>query len=609
MKNSINLTILALILLSLFACRKDIDETSVSKTGPEDPIITIIDYTPEKIDVTASLFGIVTNENGQPEEGAIVRLENNTTTTDEKGRFVFSNITMNKAGTFLTINKTGFFEGSDRFFPEEGSTNYTEIVLLNQTLIANFSSNEGGTFVSNQDQIELSFPPNSIVDREGVAYDGEVLLNARWVDPTADNVNEVMPGGLQGLQDGGEGEEAELVALASYGMMAVELTSPSGTPLNLGNDLNAELKFPIPDELLNNAPAEIPLWSFSNEYGVWIKEGSATKEGNYYVGEVSHFSWWNCDYPFPLIELSGTVVNGLDSTAYLYQNVCIEISSSGSVGCISTDNSGFFSGLVPMDESFTLTVSDECGNVVYSNSIGPFSADTDLGLIILPNSNNSFVNITGTVVDCSNNPLTAGWIEVIVGTESFTSYVSDGTYSFSFFNCSGETELIIFSLNAIDSQEGAPATYTISPVMTIPEISACVNPLTQFYSVTVNDSTTVFLNLNGTASGDSLVINANNGSNFSVYLWMEAVTSIGIYDSSYISTSFHNVSSGDSTGGSLTSSCNSSVSPCNFSINITQYGTNSGDLVAGTYSGDIEFNMGPNAVTYFLEAEFQFEQD
>ena len=92
-------------------------------------------------------------------------------------------------------------------------------------------------------------------------------------------------------------------------MMAVELQGASGESLNIAEGSTATLTFPIPQEILGNAPAEIPLWSFNENLGLWVEESVASLQGSNYVGEVSHFSFWNCDAPFELVELSFQLVD------------------------------------------------------------------------------------------------------------------------------------------------------------------------------------------------------------------------------------------------------------------------------------------------------------
>ena len=297
------ITLFSLILLVFFACRKDSETSTTSTTTNDPPIINIDDFEEEVIPVTASLAGLVIDEAGNPVENASVKLGANAESTDDKGNFLFKQVEMNAAGTYVTVQKAGYYKGSARIFPKDNSQNYVTIKLMEIIPSGSFVSGTGGV-ISNPSGIKLDFPPNAIVDDNGDAYDGNVEVAARWIDPTADDLFEIMPGNLQGVN-----QFNEEVALGSFGMMAVELSGDAGESLNLGNDQKAELTFPIPDELLGNAPDEIPLWSFNETVGLWVQEGSAVLDGNTYVGQVSHFSFWNCDAPFPLVNISGRVVN------------------------------------------------------------------------------------------------------------------------------------------------------------------------------------------------------------------------------------------------------------------------------------------------------------
>ncbi len=65
-------------------------------------------------------MGLVSHEAGKPLSRVQVTLNDfnsnvSNTTTDENGVFVFNQILMNAAGTFVLVEKQGFFMGSTRF--------------------------------------------------------------------------------------------------------------------------------------------------------------------------------------------------------------------------------------------------------------------------------------------------------------------------------------------------------------------------------------------------------------------------------------------------------------------------------------------------------------
>ncbi len=93
----------------------------------------------------------------------------------------------------------------------------------------------------------------------------------------------------------------------SFGMMAVVLESTSGEKLQIAKDKSAKLTIPIPSSIQSSAPASISLWYVDEQTGLWKEEGTATKNGTSYVGDVKHFSFWNADFSNPAVNVSVTI--------------------------------------------------------------------------------------------------------------------------------------------------------------------------------------------------------------------------------------------------------------------------------------------------------------
>ena len=91
--------------------------------------------------------------------------------------------------------------------------------------------------------------------------------------------------------------------------MDVEMVDDAGNKLQLASGQPAILTFTIPDTLLSLAPASIPLWYFNDSSGRWIQQGTAVKQGNTYVGQVGHFTYWNCDAPMGTVNFKVHVVD------------------------------------------------------------------------------------------------------------------------------------------------------------------------------------------------------------------------------------------------------------------------------------------------------------
>ncbi len=600
--------LLSLLFLTLFACRKDVDESLTSEVTMGEPTTTTIPYNPEVEEVTATLFGIVTDENGVLIANAAVKLDNTSISTDEAGRFVFKDITMNALGTFVQIKKGGYFDASHRFFPEEGSVNYVTIAMLAKDNSGTFISNDGGV-ITTPDGVEIDFPANSIINANGTTYDGSVEVFAKWIDPTADNLQEIMPGNLQGIriEDGAYQE----VALASYGMVAVELESPNGAPLNLGNDLNATISFPVPDALLADAPAEIPLWSFNDTYGIWVQEGTATLTGNKYVGEVSHFSFWNCDYPYPLIELSGTVVTS-DGTPV--QNTTVKLTlDNGATGWGYTNGAGTFSGKVPKDEAFLIEIYQwsGCGEI-YSDNIGPFSVDTDLGDIVV--ELDDLLEVSGTILNCDDNPVTNGWVNLTLDGTTYSYYINDGNFSTALHNCNDATELTVVAGDLDNLVTSDVLTYTVTNPLDLGVVKPCDNPLLEYFIVTIDNETTTFPNPFLILGGpDSTFFGSGflPSSDFSFSVSMLDLTGTGVYNNDDVTNSDFFLPGSGASYYFMNCSNSGGQNLCGYTeINITQYAPNVGDTLLGTLEGVAEAtDQNQNMVTLPFSAEFKIIRD
>ena len=113
----------------------------------------------------------------------------------------------------------------------------------------------------------------------------------------------------------------------------------------------------IPADQLSSAPAQIPLWYFDEEKGVWQEEGFAKREGNKYVGTVTHFTDWNCDDPTEGATIIGRVIDCNGNPAYgvvEFGQVTSDPQSSTETG----QSDGRFERRVPDGVTITVIIND-----------------------------------------------------------------------------------------------------------------------------------------------------------------------------------------------------------------------------------------------------------
>jgi len=465
------ISMLTVCLAGFIGCQKEIKYNPGNEIppSPEAPIWK-----------TAGVTGQIIDANGMPVDGAEVKFGTSIKQTDKNGYFSFANASFSTGEAFVTVKKAGYFTGSRTFFPRQGSNNYLKIQLSAYRLSGSIDAAMGGE-VELRGGMKIELPADGIVTKNGAAYSGEVNLFATYLDPTANDINERMPGDLRGVNTAGQQR-----TLKSLGMVAVELYSPSGQPLNIKTGSKAKLIFQIPSSLISNAPSTVPLWYFNEATGLWVEEGTATKQGNEYIGEVSHFTFWNVDIPSEFIKLS-IKITGPDNNPIAGAKVKLTSLLAGSSAYDFTDNTGYVVGAVPKGQQLKIEVFDNCDNVVFTSTIGPFSTDTDLGSKQV-SSKVPLQTIYGTAVNCSGSPLASGVLQVLLNNnQSEFTIIENGKFSITFLSCSGATTAQAIAIDNGNQQQGNPVAIQLdSTTVNTGQLQACGVAINTFVNITIN---------------------------------------------------------------------------------------------------------------------------
>lgn len=413
--------------------------------------------------VQRDFMGTIKDESNVAISNATINIGTKTATTDAKGVFVIKNANVQERFAYIEVNKTGFLKGLKTVTPTEG-VNSLEIILLAETSLLLPANNQ--IQLSNGAKVTFN---GGFEDASGNAYTGSVMYSMNHIDPASPTIESEMPGMLLAKTTAGDFE-----MLQTYGMLHVNLTDTSGNPINIATGSTAEIRMPIPSILSNAAPATIPLWSFDEALGYWVEDGFATKTGSEYVGTVSHFSWWNCDINFPTEVLCLTVedVNGNPLA-----NVNVDLTFPGNPfpGTGISNEVGQICGVVPINQTITYTAYDDCGNTLSTNSIGPFTNATTFinETITIPNSA-SLQTITGNFLDCSNNPITDGYVELTYGGTQTIQFIENGAFEISTLICNGSTSGFVEGLDYNNSQSTGVIPFIFSqPATNLGTIISC----------------------------------------------------------------------------------------------------------------------------------------
>lgn len=524
-------------------------------------------------EVSKNFSGQIVDENNNALPNVAITISNKTATTDVNGIFIISGATVHDKFAFITAKKAGYIDGSRSLIPTSGINN-VKITMLTGTVIGTVNSGSTGS-VSLPNGTKVTFDGNFKTEN-GQAYSGNVSVIMNHLDPSDPNIMNKMPGML--LAENSNGEER---ILETYGMLTIEMRGSSSQKLQLAT--TAQIEMPISASQLAASPTTIPLWHFDETLGYWKEEGTATKQGTKYVGTVSHFSWWNCDAQFPTIRLTVTVVN---SAGTPLSNIRVGLRRASSTYTVNgiTNNLGQVCGLVPANETLTMTIYDTCDNVISTSSVGPFSVDTTLPNVVVANSTIQSTLVQGNLLKCDGTNVTNGYVLLHYGNQNVLATVTNASFSFTMLVCSATNTS--FSLQGFD-YENLQTTNTINytftnPITNVGNLTAC-STISEFISYRIDTNPIKYIIANITASGRASASGTTtSGLNISAYSTVAPNTTQGFY-------LFGNTN----VPGIYTSSMFSIESPDTGSINVQTVNTLSYNLssvgAVGQYI-DITFN-------------------
>lgn len=298
----------------------------------------------------AALSGFVKTKEGNAIKGVTVTSGTTSVTTGADGGFILETVNSVNGRTIVTFEADGYTKVTRAAKTLAGDV--WEVAMNYQwgggeNITSNDFNSANPTYMETQSKMKVSFQADGFKTESGTPATGYVSAEMTYLNPDEENFAELMPGGdLAAVNSNGQD-----VQLISYGMTEVNMrNSNTGEKLQLADGKPATLTFPIPDKFKDNTPNEIPLWSFNEETGLWVEEGTATLQDGVYVGTVTHFSWVNLDYPQTRTTLQLVVK---DLAGNVVPNVKVDIDGQKSV---YTNVKGEAETFVPTNTAFYVTI-------------------------------------------------------------------------------------------------------------------------------------------------------------------------------------------------------------------------------------------------------------
>jgi hypothetical protein len=453
------------ILVVIISCKKNrVDVLPVSSSLP---------FSVEKVQV--SIDGTIINEQGQLVVGANVTIGNTSTTTAANGKFAFYNLYTMKYATNIKVAKEGYISSFKTILVTKNNVMHVKIILNKPTREEIFNTIAGIDISANHCNVKI--PSNSIAySTSKKVYNGAVRIKLCSPAITDSFYYEKMAGGHIGIDN-----QNRLSTMQQLGVISVEMTDTAGNELQLQENKRAEITLHIPNSLINKAKSTIGIWHFDEILGYWRQNEECAKENNTYKMSVNHFSWWCWGGSLP--------------TFFKYASVRDNVNNQLLYGCgllITTNVAPHFNVMPPYSDyseayfegsdtsTGTIEVIDECNNIIYNYTF-------DLGLNIgsastaVSSSILNSITISGTIVDCANNPTQQ--VHLIMEGSSIPEYqwvnsinvYANGSFNINLSLCKvGDTlQLNAFDINGLTN--GSYSFIVPSTNLNIGSLSVCQN--------------------------------------------------------------------------------------------------------------------------------------
>lgn len=362
------------------ACADGMDNDSDGLVDLADPGCS--DATDDDETDPATAVGTVVGTISDTTSGALVpsaqvRIGDVATATDANGEFQLDDVPVGER-VMMDVSAAGYETNMRVLDVLEGQTVMVSASLLPVGTMEMVDPAAGGDVSIAGSSAMVMFDAGEIDSSAS-----EVMVTLTDVDPGSSPDN--MPGDFMGM----DGDEMAMIE--SLGAISVNIMDDAGNDVPLSNGAMATIRIPLSTRNANPDPT-IPLWSFDESTGLWMREGTAqlvTENGeSYYQGEVGHFSYWNADKRLETITLTGCVedaqgepVSGvrIKSTGVDYTGTSRARSDSNGVFRIQVRRSSELTLRGELGQAVTNTVVLNSGssNADITNSCLRFGADNE----------------------------------------------------------------------------------------------------------------------------------------------------------------------------------------------------------------------------------------
>ena len=256
-------------------CYEDFENTSTTTSD----VVPSISY-------RNHILGTVQDTFGATLANVEITLNGTTIISNDAGEFKFENTPIDEIGSYLAAKGEGFIATGIRLYPVKALSQNLNITMVREHIGFSIDNSTGGK-VTDKSGLEVNFAAQSILSN-GIPYVGTYNVRIFYIDPkNKDQYQQQLR-----AYDVDEKVLSSLPKIEALSMAYISIIDENGQVLEVAPQSLVTVRFPITNGA-NNLPDALDLLSFNEELGLWVDEGTATKEGQTYNAELNHFSWWS----------------------------------------------------------------------------------------------------------------------------------------------------------------------------------------------------------------------------------------------------------------------------------------------------------------------------
>jgi hypothetical protein len=235
--------------------------------------------------------------------------------TNGKGEFTLSGLAQTER---LTVNFSapGMMSTTHIYQPPAGAAriggNGNVIVVWPLARAVTLEATRGGK-VPFRNGGGVTLPPRALADSQGKPITGRVRVNLTYLDVTSPQQLKAAPGDFTArMRDG------TVSRLESFGIFEISVSDLQGRRVDLIKGRTARLELPVPRMRRGKAPRATGLFSFDRVSGMWMEEGTLTREGNQptYTAQLNQLNVaWNSDNTLETTCMMVQVINPFTNPA------------------------------------------------------------------------------------------------------------------------------------------------------------------------------------------------------------------------------------------------------------------------------------------------------